>query len=72
MSWEARYPGACDVCREYYPEGTRIERVPDTHTSLKARYQHAGGCPDVTGDPPDIHPVCPRCWLVHPPGDCDR
>lgn len=63
--FEARYAGVCLECGIPFPENTQIKYVPNT-----TGYRHAGECPDE--EPPDLYPTCTTCWLVHPPGLCDR
>ena len=55
----AHYAGYCGECEDYYPEGTMIVRKGDA-------WCHAQ-CPIGLND---VHPVCQKCWLVHPEGEC--
>ena len=60
----ARYPGKCADCGEYWPEGTPIRHVDEG-------WVH-DACSDRLSDVRRSETTCPRCWLVHPKGACDR
>lgn len=62
MPFEAMYnAGQCTECDGYIKAGQMLE-VSSTG------YQHVT-CPT---EDKDLHPVCTTCFLVHPPGTCDR
>lgn len=62
MSIQARYPGLCPVCEEYWVKGDIIET-----NEFGSQWQHAV-CPASVA--PRENPVCPTCFIAHA-GPCD-
>jgi hypothetical protein len=63
MAFDAKYPGQCQECAGWFPEGARIVSLSTT-----GGYAH-----EVCPDPLAVErPPCPDCFLVHPAGACDR
>ena len=59
MSFPAKFRGECVQCGLNIKVDDLIERTADG-------WAHET-CPEV-----DSEPTCPRCWLIHPKGACDR
>jgi hypothetical protein len=64
MAFEAKYPGQCQNCGSWFKAGVLIVSLP----MATEGYAHQV-CPDPLAAG---HPPCPDCFLVHPPGTCDR
>lgn len=58
----ARYNGRCCDCGGPISAGTPITMREDGAAHVI--------CPADPDAP--LYPVCQRCWLTHPPGECDR
>jgi hypothetical protein len=63
--FKARYPGTCDDC-----DG-RIK--PDDLVAFNSLNELVHlDCPDPLPKARPGETSCPRCFLIHPEGECDR
>ena len=64
----SRYAGICPDCGEWFPVGTQVE-----YREMHSKPVHFDCDAEPASEPTSLqHPVCQVCWLVHPPGACDR
>lgn len=67
MAFAAQHAGTCPACGARFSERTRIMWRTDTDGD------NPGWGHEVCPDPLAVeHVPCSRCFLVHPPGTCDR
>jgi len=64
VTFPARYPGRCGACSERIHEGDPIKMVDDVAVH--------DDCDTLPAIPLRENPVCPKCWLTHPKGACER
>lgn len=70
-AFPARYNGRCGSCGEPIREGDPIRFDAESATNFV--HDDCGAAETRAPDPLAAeHPVCPKCWLTHPEGACDR
>lgn len=57
MSFAARHPGTCGACDGPIKVNQQVRYTFDVLVHVTC---------------PVDYPTCETCWLVHPPGECDR
>jgi len=76
MALPAEHPGVCAACGERFDRGERIRWRTNVGYTPEPEVETPGWGHEVCPEPKDPlgadHPPCPDCFLVHPPGACDR
>lgn len=65
MSFEAKHPGVCGFCGEFFPAGTELRANEDDG------WVHSPTCPEPVDDdePQRNERKCPDCFTIHA-GEC--